>query len=340
MPQTVIYGPPATGKTFHAAAFAKLYDCDCVADDHGGRGRKSFWPITSESALILSTSEPADLRKRYPAATLVRIDAARSALGLDPAPVDGFKPPYHDKAARPPVESAIGEIDLDADMARKTLARLSSGFTLTEAAKALSVNAPHRTLRALVTRLGFQPYMERRGHTMTRCYYPISKEARAAQAAVAAPVDDYIPERLLSYSRIRELLDYATVYGEFDENTPIGTRSTHDTVLTEGQLHAIFAYKKVLGMLPVDVTPMPASDQTDRASRMEACPCACHENRCGSADIAMAQYALALVARCSNADEAVAIHGLVERAGPDFARRELEKLRPHFDVSTDEEAPF
>lgn len=57
---------------------------------------------------------------------------------------------------------------------------------------------------------------------------------------------------MLSETRIRELLDYASVYGEFDETTPIGTRSTHNTVLTEGQRHAIISYKKVLGLLDVD----------------------------------------------------------------------------------------
>ena len=57
---------------------------------------------------------------------------------------------------------------------------------------------------------------------------------------------------MLSRTRIGELLDYASVYGEFDETTPVGTVSTHGTAFSEGQLHAIIAYKRVLGMLPED----------------------------------------------------------------------------------------
>lgn len=56
---------------------------------------------------------------------------------------------------------------------------------------------------------------------------------------------------------VAELLDYATVYGEFDEATPIGAVSTHGTRLGFGQKHAIIAYKKVLRQLPIDY-PLPA----------------------------------------------------------------------------------
>ncbi len=340
MPQTVIYGPPATGKTFHAAAFAKLYGCDCVADDHGGRGGKSFRPITAESALILSTSEPADLRKRYPAATLVRIDAARSALGLDPAPVDGFKPPYHDKAARPPVESAIPEIDLDADTVRKTLAQLPGGFTLTEAAEALSMNAPHRTLRDLVMNAGFQPFMGCRGHANTRCYYPISKEARAAAdkaRSVVAAIPTPACTAMLSHARVSELLDYASVYGEFDENTPVGTRSSHGTILTEGQLHAIIAYRKVLCLMPVEAGAPAITAEQDLRNRMAACPCTCHESRCGSG-IEAARYTLALLERCQDPGTAGFIEDLVDQAGPSFVSEALARLDRA--AKLDEKVPF
>ena len=91
---------------------------------------------------------------------------------------------------------------------------------------------------------------------------------------------------MLSHARVSELLDYASVYGEFDEDTPIGTRSTHGSILTEGQLHAIIAYKKVLCLMPVQAEVRATTEEQDRRNRMAACPCACHENRCGSADIA------------------------------------------------------
>lgn len=64
------------------------------------------------------------------------------------------------------------------------------------------------------------------------------------------------PSAMLSPTRVAELLDYATVYGEFDETTPIGAISSHGTVLGFGQRHGIIAYKKVLGLLPVD-HPLP-----------------------------------------------------------------------------------
>lgn len=61
---------------------------------------------------------------------------------------------------------------------------------------------------------------------------------------------------MLSENRVREMLDYATVYGEFDENTPNGTpceygedfASTMNTV----RRSAIVLLKKILGDLPED----------------------------------------------------------------------------------------
>ncbi len=76
---------------------------------------------------------------------------------------------------------------------------------------------------------------------------------------------------MLSETRIRELLDYASVYGEFDETTPIGTASSHNTALSEGQHHAIIAYKKVLGLLDVDYI-QPAVNDTQQACRFVDCP--------------------------------------------------------------------
>lgn len=338
MPQTVIYGPPATGKSFHADLFKAHYGASRVIDDWDA----SFGPGPGDDDLILSTDAPADLRKRYPCAQLIRIDAARSAVGLEPAPPGGFTRVNRQDAttiSTPLGNSVVFDIDVDIDAARTTLAGLSNGFSLSEAADALSWDGPHAALKKLVMTAGFLPFKERRG----RRFYAIGKEARRARVREVSGIEQApSPDctAMLSRGLVTVLLDYATVYGEFDENTPIGTRSSHGSLLTEGQLHAIIAYKKVLCLMPVQAEAPAITEEQDRRNRMAACPCACHENRCGSADIAMAQYALALVSRCSNADDAVAIHELVERAGPDFARRELEKLRPHVDASTDEEVPF
>lgn len=338
MPQTVIYCPPATVKTFHADLFKAHYGASRVIDDWD----VSFGPAPRDDDLILSTEAPADLRKRYPRAQLIRIDAARSAVGLEPAPLGGFtRVNRRDTAtiSTPLGNSIVLDIDVDIDAARVTLAGLSNGFSLSEAAEALSWDGPHAPLKKLVMTAGFLPFKEHRG----RRFYAIGKEARRARVEAVRGIEQApSPDcpAMLSHARVSELLDYASVYGEFDENTPIGTRSSHGTVLTEGQLRAIIAYRKVLCLIPVDADVPAITKAQDRYNRMAACPCACHENRCGSADIAMAQYALALVARCSNADDAVAIHELVERAGPEFARNELEKMRTQADGLTDEEVPF
>lgn len=61
---------------------------------------------------------------------------------------------------------------------------------------------------------------------------------------------------MISECRVRELLDYATCYGEFNEDTPYGTQCAQGesfaTPMSQGRRSAIIAYKKVLGLLPDD----------------------------------------------------------------------------------------
>lgn len=142
---------------------------------------------------------------------------------------------------------------------------------------------------------------------------------------------------MLSHTRVSELLDYASCYGEFDENTAIGTRSSHGTVLTEGQLHAIIAYRKVLCLMPVDADLPANPEEQDRLNRMAACPCACHENRCGT-DIEAACYTLALLERCQDPGTAEFIEELADRASPSFITAGLTRLNRA--VTLDEEVPF
>lgn len=55
----------------------------------------------------------------------------------------------------------------------------------------------------------------------------------------------------MSITRISEMLDYATCYGEFDENTPNGTMASLSTEpMNDYRRHAIILYKRVLGVIP------------------------------------------------------------------------------------------
>lgn len=64
--------------------------------------------------------------------------------------------------------------------------------------------------------------------------------------------DRNVPLKMLSAVRVSELLDYATCYGEFDENTPSGTMSEYgpqmSSPMNDVRRGAILAYKVVLGM--------------------------------------------------------------------------------------------
>ena len=56
----------------------------------------------------------------------------------------------------------------------------------------------------------------------------------------------------LSDTYIRELLDFATVYGEFDENTPNGTTSDLSTPMDDTKRDAIRVYKELLARRATD----------------------------------------------------------------------------------------
>lgn len=56
-----------------------------------------------------------------------------------------------------------------------------------------------------------------------------------------------------STTRISELLDYATIYGEFDENTPDGTTSDLGSPMCPERREAMLTYKRLLADRGVDV---------------------------------------------------------------------------------------
>lgn len=70
----------------------------------------------------------------------------------------------------------------------------------------------------------------------------------------------------LSVSRMCELLDYATAYGELDENTPDGTyaEKVDSAAMTHARRISIWTLKRCLGLLPEN-TPEPVADDTPPA---------------------------------------------------------------------------
>lgn len=100
------------------------------------------------------------------------------------------------------------------------------------------------------------------GHMAT--IVPIPMPAGADEEERDIPM--YAP---LSNTRIHELLDYATCYGDFDENTPNGTPSSADVGngMNDYRRAAIVLLKKVLGFLPedfqIDLPDLAAGVQAD-----------------------------------------------------------------------------
>ena len=79
--------------------------------------------------------------------------------------------------------------------------------------------------------------------------------------------EDEIRVTPLSFSRMSELLDYATCYGEFDENTPNGTQSKYgagmSTPMNEIRRNVIWCMKRFMGIIPEGAEP-PVADETEQ----------------------------------------------------------------------------
>lgn len=63
---------------------------------------------------------------------------------------------------------------------------------------------------------------------------------------------DYRPQNtMMTRSRIEEMLDYVTLYGEWSEETPNGTVSKIcDRPMDDIRRAVILTYKRVLGIIP------------------------------------------------------------------------------------------
>lgn len=78
------------------------------------------------------------------------------------------------------------------------------------------------------------------------------------------PDGDPVKVTPLSFTRMSELLDYATCYGEFDENTPDGTISKYgeqmSSPMNSERRTAIWVYKRCMGVIPEGVAPPVSAD--------------------------------------------------------------------------------
>ncbi|MGW8190137.1 hypothetical protein [Sphingomonas hankookensis] len=80
-PSVVIYGPRASGKTFHAELLRKRYECARILDLSGVPGKRRI----GSGTLVLTDATKADARARYGRdVLLVSIHDARSAIGVGP----------------------------------------------------------------------------------------------------------------------------------------------------------------------------------------------------------------------------------------------------------------
>ncbi|MDY1008948.1 hypothetical protein [Sphingomonas sp. CFBP9019] len=85
-PIVIIYGPVATGKTFHAIRFASYYGCTRVMDDFVFSDA-----LLPQSGTLVLTTEHATLKARWPLARFIHVNVARMAIGLSCAPAGGFR---------------------------------------------------------------------------------------------------------------------------------------------------------------------------------------------------------------------------------------------------------
>jgi hypothetical protein len=86
----IIYGPPATGKTFHADRFAKHYGCTNIVDG-SEIARAGTVAALARNDLYLTTEGLQQLVHRFGAGhTFISISTARRDLDLEPIPDGGF----------------------------------------------------------------------------------------------------------------------------------------------------------------------------------------------------------------------------------------------------------
>lgn len=105
---------------------------------------------------------------------------------------------------------------------------------------------------------------------------PFADDLPPVRETVSAPTSyDYYPDpdgdpvkvTPLSFTRMSELLDYATCYGEFDEHTPNGTISKHgegmSSPMNDIRRNAIWVMKRFMGIIPEGTEP-PEYDDTPK----------------------------------------------------------------------------
>jgi hypothetical protein len=76
---TVIYGPPASGKTTNAEAFMSKFGCDRVLDR---RPDYVLLPQVRDGDLLLTQLDPEAIREHLPSARILEVGHAKRLCGI------------------------------------------------------------------------------------------------------------------------------------------------------------------------------------------------------------------------------------------------------------------
>jgi hypothetical protein len=78
---TVIYGPPASGKTVNAERLQKHYGCSGICDDWDPAGRMLHRKPLNGDLVLTNEMSVSEILKHLPRARIVSIETALASIG-------------------------------------------------------------------------------------------------------------------------------------------------------------------------------------------------------------------------------------------------------------------